>query len=307
LTVEETAALIHPDQVSWINVSGVHDTQCIARLGNLFRLHPLLLEDLMHTGQRPKIEEYDQNLFIVLKMLTYEPKNSSIQEEQVSLVLGGSWVLSFQEREGDVFEFVRDRILRTKGKIRRMGSDYLAYALVDAVVDHYFGVLEQIVDKIEDLQDQVLERPQPEVLHIVHETKQELIFVRHAIWPLREALNQVVHDEFDQISEQVVVYFRDVLDHTRQVLDVLESYRDMLSGTLDIYLSSLSHQMNQVMKVLTVIATLFIPLTFLVGIYGMNFEHMPELSWRYGYLAIWVLMVVLAGAMLYAFKRRGWF
>jgi magnesium transporter len=307
ITVEESADLILPGQVSWINIIGVHDTELIAEVGALFGLHHLLLEDLMHTGQRPKIEEYEQTLFVVLKMLTYNESRNAVQEEQISLILGNDWVLSFQEREGDVFDPVRHRIANTKGKIRKMGNDYLAYALVDTVVDHYFGVLEHIGDKIEDLQDSILERPNPEVLQTLHEAKQELIFVRHSIWPLRDSLREVVRGEFAQVSEQVEVYFRDVLDHIHQVLDALESYRDVLSGTLDIYISLLSRQMNQVMKVLTVIATLFIPLTFVVGIYGMNFEYMPELSWRYGYPAVWGGMIGLAGGMLYQFKKRGWF
>jgi len=307
MTVGEIASLVTAGKVSWINVSGVHDTELIREMGNVFGLHHLLLEDIMHTGQRPKVEEYEETLFIVFKMLTFDPGQDSVQEEQVSLVLGKDWVLSFQEKEGDVFDPVRERISRAKGRIRRMGSDYLTYALVDAVVDHYFGVLEKIGDKIEDLQDEVLERPSKNIMQTIHKSKQELIFVRHSIWPLRDALNQVVRGEFEQITEQVSVYFRDVLDHTRQVLDAVDTFRDMLGATLEIYLSSLSHHMNQVMKVLTIIATLFIPLTFIVGIYGMNFAYMPELSWRYGYLAVWGVMLALAGGMIYAFKRQRWF
>jgi magnesium transporter len=292
--------------VTWIDVTGVHDVQVVEQMGKAFALHPLLLEDVVHTAQRPKMEDFGEYLFFVLNMLTYDAGSKGILSEQISLVLGPSFVISFQESEGDVFNPVRERIRNAKGRIRKMGSDYLAYALIDAVVDHYFIILESISEKIEALQEEVLSQPSPETLQIIQTNKQDLIYLRKSVWPLREAVNNMQRTESDLITDGVLVFLRDVYDHTIQVIDTVETFRDMNSGTLDIYLSSVSNRMNEVMKVLTIIATIFIPLTFLAGIYGMNFEYMPELKWRGAYFVVWLIMLIVGIIMFIGFKRKKW-
>jgi magnesium transporter len=269
-------------------------------------LHPLILEDVVSTRQRPKFEDYEKNLFMVLKMLSYDDRSQSVQSEQVSMVLGSGFVISFQERMGDVFDCVRDRIRNAKGRIRKQGADYLAYSLVDAVVDSYFGILEKVGDKIEVLEDELVSDPEERTLQAIYRLKREMISLRRSVWPLRELINGIQRSESTMISESTGLYLRDVYDHTIQIIDTIESFRDIVSGMLDTYLSSISNRMNAVMKVLTIIATLFIPLTFVAGIYGMNFDHMPELKWRYGYAAVWGVMLVVAILMLVYFRRKKW-
>jgi magnesium transporter len=264
------------------------------------------LEDIVHTGQRPKMEEFDDYLFVVLKMLVYDDKENEVLSEQVSLVLGKDFVISFQESEGDVFNAVRERIRTDKGRIRKMGCDYLAYRLIDAIVDQYFVVLEKFGEQIEFLQEAVLSAPSPEILEAIQETKREVIFLRRYVWPLREAISGLQRGESDLVSDNVQLYLRDVYDHTIQVIDSIETFRDMISGTMDVYLSSVSNKMNEVMKVLTIMATIFIPLTFIAGVYGMNFEYMPELKWRAGYFIVWIVMIILGILMLIGFKRKKW-
>jgi len=292
--------------VTWINVSGIHDIDIIRQFGEAFDIHPLLLEDIVHTGQRPKLEDSGDYLYIVLKMLVSGKSENDFDAEQVSLVLGSNYVLSFQEREGDVFDSIRERIKMGKGRIRKAGSDYLAYRLIDAIVDNYFGVLESVGERIEGIQEDVLEQPDPSTLKLIQNTKREMIFLRKSVWPLREAISSMERCESSLIGEDVRPYLRDVHDHTIQVIETVETFRDTISGTLDIYLSSVSNRMNEVMKVLTIIATIFIPLTFIAGIYGMNFKHMPELEWEWGYLTIWIVILVLGSLMLWGFKRRNW-
>jgi magnesium transporter len=266
----------------------------------------LLLEDIVHTDQRPKLEDFDDLLFIILRMLTYDEANNELLSEQVSLILGPNFVISFQEREGDVFNPVRMRIKNAKGRIRKMACDYLVYALTDAVVDHYFLVLEKYGEKIEILQEEVLSHPTPHTLQVIQGTKRDMIFLRKSVWPLREAINALQRGESALISDNVIIYLRDVYDHTIQVIDTIETFRDMISGTQDVYLSSVSNKMNEVMKVLTIIATIFIPLTFIAGIYGMNFKYMPELEWYWAYPMIWAVIIVLGVLMLIGFKRKKW-
>jgi len=304
--IEECLAFKEKAAVSWINVTGIHDIEVIEKFGRAFRLHPLLMEDVVHTDQRPKVEDFDDYLFIVLKMLTYDEAKSELQSEQVSLVLGPNFVISFQEHEGDVFNPVRVRIRNGKGRSRKMGCDYLAYALIDAVVDHYFLVLEKYGEKIEMLQEEVLSQPTPQTLQMIHETKRDMIFLRKSVWPLREAISVLERGESTFITDTVAIYLRDVHDHAIQVIDSIETFRDMISGTLDVYLSSVSNKMNEVMKVLTIMATIFIPLTFIAGIYGMNFKYMPELEWHWAYPVVWVVIILLAVLMLIGFKRKKW-
>ena len=305
-SVEACLPYLDRESVTWINISGIHDLSVIEDLGTHFRLHPLVLEDLVNTDHRPKMDDYEDYLFLVLKMLHPPEKEFSVEVEQMSLVVSPKVVISFQEYEGDVFEPVRERIRKSKGRIRRMGTDYLTYALVDTIVDHYFKIFESIGERLEQLEESVLEDPQPETLQEIHALKREMIFIRRSLWPIREIVNTLVRGESKIISDDVVVFLRDVYDHTIQVIDTVETSRDMLSGLQDIYLSSVSNRMNEVMKVLTIIATIFIPMTFLAGLYGMNFKHMPELEWPFAYPVFWVVMIVIFGSMVTYFKRKRW-
>jgi len=290
----------------WLNVDGVHDVGKIERIGERFELHPLLVEDVVHTGQRPKVEDYDTHLFVVLRMLRWDEEADEIDDEQVSIVLGPSWILSFQEREGDVFGPIRDRLLSNRGRVRKLGADYLAYTLIDAVVDHYFSILEILGERIEDLGEAMTENPRRAHLETIRHLKRELLFMRKSVWPLREVLNSVQRDESQLVQPSTQPYLRDVYDHTIQIIDTVETFRDMVSGLMDVYLSSISNRMNEVMKVLTIIATIFIPLSFIAGVYGMNFDFMPETHWKYGYFGALGLMLAVGLGMLVYFRRKKW-
>jgi len=292
--------------VTWVNVTGIHDVGIVKKFGEYFDIHPLVLEDIVHTGQRPKVEDMGDYLYIVVKMLVTGNSDNDFDAEQVSIILGSNFVISFQEREGDVFDTVRGRIKKGKGRIRKAGSDYLTYALIDAIVDNYFVVLEFVGEKIEAIQEDVLLDPDPSTLKEIQDKKREMILLRKSVWPLREAISGLERGESPLIRDNVRPYLRDVYDHTIQVIDTVETFRDTISGTLDIYLSSVSNRMNEVMKVLTIIATIFIPLTFLAGIYGMNFKYMPELEWKWGYLTVWIVIIVLGILMLWGFRRKKW-
>lgn len=305
-TIDECLALKTTPTVSWINIDGLHDIALIEKVGQHFDLHPLVLEDVLNTAQRPKCEDYDTCLFVVLKMLSYNDQSGSIQSEQVSLVLGEHFVISFQEQIGDVFEQIRDRIRNAKGRIRKMGPDYLLYALLDAIVDSYFSILEKLGEKIEVLEEDIFGEPTEKNLKQIHDLKREMVYLRKSIWPLRELISGLQRGESSFIKETTGIYLRDVYDHTIQVIDTVESFRDTVSGMLDIYLSSISNRMNAVMKVLTIIATIFIPLTFVAGIYGMNFKYMPELEWKFGYFAVWFVMLIMGICMLIFFRRKKW-
>lgn len=264
------------------------------------------MEDIANTGQRPKIEDFVDYIFVVLKMLDYDEKESEITVEQLSLILGPSWAISFQENVGDVFDPIRERIRGDQGRIRKMGSDYLVYALIDAVVDNYFIALERIGEKIEDIEDELVANPVPETLRAIHNLKRQMIVLRKSVWPLREVISRLERWESKLISKSTDIYLRDVYDHTIQVIDAIETYRDMLSGMLDIYLSSVSNRMNEVMKVLTIIATIFIPLTLVAGIYGMNFNYMPELKLSWGYPLVLSIMLAIGIVMLLYFRKKKW-
>jgi len=302
----EAATAIASHKTSWINIDGVHDVEKIQQIGAGFKLHPLAVEDIVHTGQRPKVEDYDSHLFVVLRMLRWNPDAGEIDDEQVSIVLGESWVLSFQEREGDVLDPVRERLLQDRGRIRKLGPDYLAYTLIDAVVDHYFSILETLGERIEALGEDMTENPKRQDLAVIRHLKRELLFMRKSVWPLREVLGSIQRDESELVRETTRPYLRDVYDHTIQIIDTVETFRDMVSGLMDVYLSSISNRMNEVMKVLTIIATIFIPLSFLAGLYGMNFGYMPELQWRYGYFAVLGVMIAVGAGMLLYFRRKKW-
>ncbi len=306
-TIEACAQFMETDSITWINISGIHDIDMIQKLGSCFSLHPLVLEDVLNTEQRPKMDDFDVYLFLCLKMVYPDAGYQTIHYEQISLIIGPSYVISLQEVEKDVFDAVRERIRHAKGRIRKKGSDYLAYALIDLVVDHYFKILEELGEKIEILQDEVIENPEPSSLAVIQNLKKELLFLRKSIWPLREIVNTLTRGESDLIREDTVIYLRDVYDHTIQIIDTIETFRDMLSGTLDIYLSNMSNRMNEVMKVLTIMATIFIPMTFIAGIYGMNFKYMPELEWAWSYPILLLLLLGMFLVMIFWFKRKKWF
>jgi magnesium transporter len=311
-TIEECFPFKEKPTITWINIDGLHEVDQIEKIGDYFNIHPLILEDIANTGQRPKLDSFENSLFLALKMLTIKRDSNKIQSEQFSFVVGRNFVISFQERIGDVFEPVRNRIRKQKSRTRFMTSDYLAYILVDAVVDGYFSVLETISERIEAVEEQLIKDPGPEDLEVIYELKRELIYMRKAVWPLREVIGGLERMESDFVQDSTHIYLRDLYEHTVQVIDTVETFRDMVSGLLDIYLSSVSNKMNEVMKVLTIIATIFIPLGFLAGIYGMNFDtsvgsfNMPELGLRYGYILFWVLALLISGTLFVFFKRKKW-
>jgi magnesium transporter len=305
-TIEECFVFKEQPTVTWINIDGLHQVEILEKLGDCYGLHPLVLEDILNTDQRPKMEDYGEYVYIVLRSLDYNAQGNEIESEQISLILGPNFVFSFQEKEGDTFHPIRERIRNGKGRTRKMGADYLAYALLDSTVDHYFIILEKLGDKIEFLEEKLVTHPTPKTLQTIHDLKKEMIFLRKAVWPLREVVGSLERGESSLIQSSTRVYLRDLYDHTIQVIDNIETFRDMVSGILDIYLSSVSNRLNSVMKVLTIIATIFMPLTFLAGIYGMNFKYMPELEWRWGYPVIWLVMVGIGVFMLVYFRKKKW-
>ena len=304
--VEEAVSFRKKSSVTWLNIDGVHQPEIIEQVGKSFNVHPLVLEDIANTGQRPKMEDFDDYLFVVLRMLRFDENDDETKTEQISIILGPDFVISFQEREGDVFDIIRERLRNNKGKLRKMGADYLAYSLIDAIVDNYFVILEKRGETIEDMEDKLVTNPTSETLQNLHDLKREMIFLRKSVWPLREVISRLERSESPLINKSTFVYLRDVYDHTIQVMDSVDTFRDMLSGMLDIYLSSVSNRMNEIMKVLTVIATIFIPLTFIAGIYGMNFKYMPELGQAWGYPAVLTLMLAISVVMLIYFRRKKW-
>jgi len=305
-SVEECASYLGKSSTTWINIDGVHDMEVMEKIGQHFGIHPLVMEDIADTGHRPKMEVHDNYLLIILKMLSFDDIRHRIVAEQVSLLLLKNTVICFLEDVGDVFDPIRERI-RGKGlPIRNRGADYLAYAMMDIVVDYYFTILEKLGERIEELEDKLETDPSPATLRDIRDAKREMILLRRSVWPLREVISGLEKAELSLIHESTRIFLRDVYDHTIQVMDTIESDRDILAGMVELYLSAVSNRMNEVMKVLTIIATIFIPLTFLAGVYGMNFHHMPELTWRWGYPALWVLMTVVAVFMLFYFKRKKW-
>jgi len=290
--------------VKWVDVVGIHDAEVVGRIGDLYGIHPLALEDLMNTRQRPKLDDLGDHLFTVLKM--FYLKGDRVDSEQLSLVLKGNTVISFQEREGDVFDPIRERLKENKGRIRRMGADYLLYALMDAIIDNYFVILEWLGERVEELEERLISDPQHEHLESIYSLKHDLISLRRSIWPLREVIGSLQRQDSSLFSGEMRPFVGDLYDHSIQVIESVESYRDTLSGLTDIYMSAMSNRMNEVMKVLTIIATIFIPLTFIAGIYGMNFEYMPELGWYVGYPLVLIVMVAVVVSMLFYFKRKRW-
>ena len=303
----ETCYLSSPEPtVTWVNVVGIQQVEVLEKVGSCFVVHPLALEDILNTEQRPKVEDYGEDLFLVVKLLSYNEKRDEIESEQISLILRPNTLLSFQEKEGDDFAAVKERLRAGKGRLRKMGADYLAYTLLDIVVDQYFVVLEKLGERVEVLEGKLLADPGTATLQKIQKLKKEMLLLRKWIWPLREVISSLERGEFPGIRESTRIYLRDVYDHAIQVMDSIEIYRDMLSGMVDIYLSSLNNRMSAVMKVLTLIATIFMPLTFLAGVYGMNFKHMPELDWPWAYPLVLILMAIIAILMLTLFRRKKW-
>lgn len=304
--IDKCFSHFNTEKVKWLNIEGLQDISIIEKIGNKFNLHPLLLEDILNTGQRAKIDDYDNYVFIVLKVLTYNKDLKKIKSEQVSFVFIDNCIISFQERDIGVFDNVKNRIKISNGNIRKLGADYLLYTLIDAIVDSYFVMLENFGNKIDSVEDQLINKPEKGILKSIHNLKREMLFLRNSIWPLREVVSILIRGDNSHFTENTIVYLRDVYDHIIQIIDTVEVYRDMLSGMLDTYLSSIGNKTNDVMKVLTIISTIFIPITFLAGVYGMNFKYIPELELPYGYALFWVIVVIITLLMIRYFKKKTW-
>ncbi len=308
--VSEVPAAAAPGEKLWLRIVG-HSAEALGALADRFGVHPLVLEDVVNLGQRPKVEEFDTYLFVVVDVLRFGA-GGTLEEEQVSLLLFENLLISVEERESDVFKLVEERLQTGRGKMRSLGVDYLMYALVDAAVDHFFPALERVGERVDEIEDELLERPDRRGFEQLHGIKRDLLRLRKATWPLREALAKLTRADGALVREGTQVWLRDVYDHTVQIIDIVETFRDMTAELVDLYLSSVSTRMNEIMKVLTIIATIFIPLTFIVGLYGMNFNtqagpfNMPELNWRWGYAGVWAVMLAVALGMLWMFRRRRW-
>ncbi|MEO9501652.1 MULTISPECIES: magnesium/cobalt transporter CorA [Nonlabens] len=294
------------EQVNWFNIEGVHDIELLEQLGKDFDLHHLLVEDIANTTQRPKTEFFDNCIYQCIKMISYDAEQHELNEEQVSIVLKNNAVITFQEKTGDVFENIRERIETSRGRIRSSKNDYLFYALIDSIIDHYFIAVEQIGEYLNDLEDEIFEEPDKESLNKVQRNKRLLLALRRAIYPLRESISKLLKEQSHLIDPKIVTYFHDAYDHCIQITETIESYREINTGLKDMYLSSVSHKMNQIMQVLTIMSSIFIPLTFLAGIYGMNFEHIPELSWEDGYQYFWIMSGGIFIVLLTFFKWKKW-
>ena len=309
-SVDELTEAFNENEVTWVDVQGFGDRSVMRKLGTMFNLHPLLLEDVVNVPQRPKSEAYDDQLLVIVRMVRLDEDETTgdpkVDMEQISMVIAKDYLITFQEKHGDILDPVRKRLIANKGIIRKRGPDYLAYVIADTIIDGYYPVLEIVGDHLESLESSVIDDPSPAVLGELNRLKNQLINLRRAIWPQREAINELVRGDHSMISDEVGVYLRDVYDHCIQTSEVSEMYREMVTGLMNTYLSSVANRTNEVMKVLTIMASIFIPLTFMAGIYGMNFEHMPELSYQYSYAILWVAMSVVAIGMLVFFYRKGW-
>jgi magnesium transporter len=306
-SLEKCVSLKNPDFVTWINIEGIHQTATLEKLGQCYGFHPLVLEDIMATDQRPKLEDFGDYLFIVLKMIRYNDRNGGLDIEQVSLILGRNYLISFQEgKEGDVFNPLRERLRTGKGRVRQMGADYLAYGLMDSIIDNYYLAIDRLGEEIEAVEERLVNNPVPETLRKIHKLRRDIIFLRKSIWPLREVIGGLERLESPLFAKTTSIYLKDIYDHILRVIDTIETYRDMLAVMLDVYLSSINNRLNAVMKVLTVIATIFMPLTFIAGVYGMNFKYIPGLEWEWSFPVFMLAMTLLTIGMLLLFKRKKW-
>jgi magnesium transporter len=305
-TIEDTFPLRDSTTTSWIDIEGLHDVELLNKFGAHFGLHPLVLEDILNTHQRPKLEEYENYLYVVLRMLAARD-GDVLHSEQVSIIIGRGFVATFQEIPGDVFDPVRKRIEQGGGRSRRMGSDYLAYALMDAIVDNYFALLEKTAERIERVEQGIGDKPRPEDLAKIHELRREMVYLRRNVWPLREVVAALQRTESDLVHDETRVYYRDLHDHVAHVIESLENFRDVLASLQDLYVSGIGVRTNEVIRVLTIISTIFVPLTFLAGVYGMNFDVLPELRWPHGYLYFWIVSVIVVISLIVFLRRRGWY
>lgn len=305
--IDEILPLPEFPGVKWINVGGPYRVETLEKLGSFFRLHPLVLEDILNIDQRPKLEDFNSYLFVVLKILQYNDHSSALEEKQFSLILGPNYVLSFLEKDSSFFDPIMERIENTNSRLRMMKADYLAHAMLDLIVDHYFSVLEKLGENIETLEESLVGIPNINMLHTLHSLRREILMMRKQVWPIREVISTLARGESMLVEESTRIYFHDIYDHLIQVLDMVEMYREALSGMLDLYLSSSNMKMNEIMKLLTIIATIFIPLTFITGIYGMNFMYMPELKLTWGYPAALLVMLAVSLGMVFYFRKRKWF
>jgi magnesium transporter len=306
-SIEEIEPYTDTPQVTWVNVCGLHETDFIKQIGEKFNIHPLVLEDILNTETRPKVEISDNYVFITMKMLAYNDEEKQIDSEQVSFILGSNFIFSFLEKSDNIFNPIKDRIANQLGRIRKQASDYLFYNLMDIVVDQYFLLLEKIEESMELLDDEVINNADKSQVEKIYNLKNQLLLTRRSVWPLRETFAQLIRTEPELINPTVGPYLRDLLDHVIQITETIEIQREITTGLMETYLSLMSNKMNEVMKVLTIIATIFIPLTFIVGVYGMNFHYMPEINWPWAYFALWGVMIALTLLMLYYFKKKNWF
>ena len=305
-SLDEILPYRETETVTWVHIEGLHDTGLIESIGRHFDIHPLVLEDILNTHQRPKFEDFEDYLFIVLKGLSLETGGFTVHYEQISILVMKKFVFTFKEKQDELFYPVRRRLADGKGRSRSRGADYLAYVILDTIVDHYFSVQDSLDEVVESVEDKLLSGPTAQTLADIQRLKRELIFIRKSVSPVRELLTAIERSASPLIQEQTQVYLRDVYDHAIRVTEAVDSHRDLITGMLDIYLSSISNKLNEVMKVLTVFASIFIPLTFIAGIYGMNFEYMPELKWKWAYPALWFVFVTIPVALLIYFKKKKW-
>jgi len=295
------------ETISWINIDGIHDTEILSKLGDCFEFHPLVLEDILNTEQRPKVEDFKDYVYIVLKMIDYDKKIKELSFEQVSIIFGKNYLISFQEKPLKIYEPIKKTIKNNESKIRKNGSDYLAYLLVDSIIDNYFSVLENIGERIENIENKLVVSPSSKTLKAIYVLKRDMLLLHKSVWPLREVISKLERGETLLVESNTRIYIRDVYDHIIQIIDTVETYRDMLSNMIDIYLSSMSNRLNEVMKVLTIISTIFIPITFIASIYGMNFIYMPEFTSKWSYPVVWFIILTIIIAMVIYFKRKKWF
>ena len=302
--LEDCISHVKPNMVKWINVGGIHKPELVEQIGKIYNIHPLTLEDIVHIDQRPKFEDYDHYVIAMMKMISY---STQVDSEQLAIILLDNTVISFQEPHGgDAFDIIRNRLRTAKGRVRKLGADYLAYALMDAVVDCYFTCIEKIGDKVEEIEEDIISDTDKKSLLELYHLKREMIYLRKQVWPLRDMINNMIRSETQLINPTTDIYLRDLSDHVTRIIDTVETYRDLLSGIMDIYLSTNANKMNEVMKVLTIMSSIFIPVTFIVGVYGMNFENMPELKSQNGYYIVWGIMITIIAGLLFYFKKKKW-
>lgn len=308
ITPNACAPYIGTNTVSWMDIQGLGSETVLKQVGEIFNLHPLLLEDVVNVPQRPKLEDYNNQLLVISQMVRLKEDESGFDTEQVSFVLGKRYLLSFQEEElQDCFEIVRDRIRTSQGRVRKSGADYLTYLLLDTIIDGYFPVVEHYEDRIEALEDAIISHPDRDTMQEIYDVRRELLALRRLIWPMRNVLHLLMRDHHGIVSDEVQIYFRDSYDHVIQILEIIEAYRELAASLMDVYMSTMGNKLNEIMKFLTVISTIFIPLTFIVGVYGMNFENMPELKGEWSYFLVWLVMLAVAGGLIFYFWRKGWF